>query len=316
MRQALTNNLRLLSWLWIAAATVAILFYAPVSVTYRYSGYSPKDDTVTKTEWIGPFGSARDSDSRMAVKSSLDFSRLIVVLLTMNFLPAVLLWRHDEVVVWLERQKRNSVTIDRSPKNEIATRARARREVLFSLCVVVVSAIGLLALGFFTDSKQRTSAERAVPQDAAVTKSQTPKTPPSPATSQEIGSPRLPTPTPLDPAPVVIEQPKPTPLESDSQNLRPDASLPEAKAIYRISGVMAGDFLNMRQGPGISYPVIQRLQNGVDGVTLIGNPTGSGKTKWQKINSRGVVGWVNADYLTSSSDSQNTKAVAPNANGR
>ena len=33
MRQALTNNLRLLSWLWIAAATVAILFYAPVSVT-------------------------------------------------------------------------------------------------------------------------------------------------------------------------------------------------------------------------------------------------------------------------------------------
>ena len=195
MRQALTNNLRLLSWLWIAAATVAILFYAPVSVTYRYSGYSPKDDTVTKTEWIGPFGSARDSDSRMAVKSSLDFSRLFVVLLAMNFLPAVLLWRHDEVVVWLERQNRNLVTIDRSPKNEIVTRARARREVLFSLCVgglVMVSAIGLLALGFFTDSKQRTSAESAVPQ-AGVTKSQTPKTPPSPATSQETGSPRLPT---------------------------------------------------------------------------------------------------------------------------
>ncbi|MGB9274353.1 MAG: SH3 domain-containing protein [Terrimicrobiaceae bacterium] len=105
-------------------------------------------------------------------------------------------------------------------------------------------------------------------------------------------------------------------MESDSQNLRPDASLPEAKATYRISGVMAGDFLNMRQGPGINYPVIQRLQNGVDGVTLIGNPTGSGKKKWQKIKSRGVVGWVNADYLTSSSDSQNTKAVAPNANGR
>ena len=35
---------------------------------------------------------------------------------------------------------------------------------------------------------------------------------------------------------------KSIPLESDSQNLRPDASLPEAKAIYRISGVMAGDF--------------------------------------------------------------------------
>ena len=185
--------------------------------------------------------------------------------------------------------------------------------------LVVVSAIGLLALGFFTDSKQRTSAESAVPQDAA--KSQTLKTPPSPATSQETPSPPLPTPTPLDPAPVVIEQPKLTPSESDPQNLRPDASLPEAKvpeakAIYRISGVRAGDFLNMRQGPGINYPVIQRLENGVDGVTLIGNPTGSGKKKWQKIKSRGVVGWVNSDYLTSSSDSQNTKAAAPNANGR
>ena len=190
MRQAMTNNLRLLCRLWIAAATVAILFYAPVSVTYRYSGYSPKDDTVTETESIRPFGSARDSGSRMAVKSSLDFSRLIVVLLTMNFLPAVLLWRHDEVVVWLERQKRNSVTIDQSPKNEIVTRARAWREVLFSLCVVVVSGIGLLALGFFTDSKQHTSAESAVPQDAAVTKLETQTPPSSPATSQETPSPR------------------------------------------------------------------------------------------------------------------------------
>ena len=73
MRQALTNNLRLL-WLWIAAATVAILFHYHLGNVARFCGYSPKNDTVTKTEWIGPFGSARDSDSRMAVKSSLDFS--------------------------------------------------------------------------------------------------------------------------------------------------------------------------------------------------------------------------------------------------
>ena len=315
MRQALTNNLRLLCWVWIVGSTIVILFHAPVTVTRK--SYTSSDSQVTSTEWIGPF--TQPLDAYRVTRSSIDFSRLVVVLLAVNFLPAVMLWRHDEVVGWLERQQRHRVRIDQAPKNEIVTRARARREVLFSLCVVglvMVSAIGLLALGFFTDSKQRASAESAVPQDAAVTKSQTPKTPPSPATSQETPSPRLPTPTPLDPTPVVIEQPKPSPLESDSQNLRPDASLPEAKAIYRISGVRAGDFLNMRQGPGISYPVIQRLQNGVDGVTLIGNPTGSGKKKWQKINSRGVVGWVNADYLTSSSDSQNTEAVAPNANGR
>ena len=189
--------------------------------------------------------------------------------------------------------------------------------------LVMVSTI--VAFALFADWKRRTSAqvqtETEVTHTAAVTKSQSPKTPPSPVTSQKTPSPALsatlPTSGPSDPARTVIEQSKPTPLESDSQNLRPDASLPEAKAIYRISGVMAGDFLNMRQGPGISYPVIQRLQNGVDGVTLIGNPTGNGKTKWQKINSRGVVGWVNADYLTSSSDSQNTQStVTPNTRGR
>ena len=77
------------------------------------------------------------------------------------------------------------------------------------------------------------------------------------------------------------------------------------------------DFLNMRQGPGISYPAIQRLQNGVNGATLIGEPISVGRTKWQKINSRGVIGWVNADYLTPSYDGQNTQnTVAPNARGR
>ena len=304
MRQALTNNLRLLCWVWIVGSTIVILFHAPVTVTRK--SYTSSDSQVTSTEWIGPF--TKPLDAYRVTRSSIDFSRLVVVLLAVNFLPAVMLWRHDEVVGWLERQQRHRVKIDQSPKNEIVTRARARREVLFSLCVVglvVVSAIGLLALGFFTDSKQHTSAESEVPQDAAVTKSATPKAPPSPA-SQETPSPSLPTPTPLDPAPVVIEQPKPSPLQSDSQSLRPAASLSTAKATYRISGVRAGDFLNMRQGPGINYPVIQRLQNGVDGVTLIGNPTGNGKKKWQKIKSRGVVGWVNADYLAPSYDGQNS----------
>jgi hypothetical protein len=315
MRQALTNNLRLLCWVWIVSSTIAILFHAPVTVTRK--SYTSSDSQVTSTEWIGPF--TQPLYAYRVTRSSIDFSRLVVVLLAVNFLPAVMLWRHDEVVGWLERQQRDRVKIDQSPKNEIVTRGRARREAVFSLCVVglvVVSAIGLLALGFFADSKQRASAESAVLQDAAFIKSETPETSPSPATSQETPSPSLPTPTPLDPAPVVIEQPKPTPLESDSQSLRPDASLSTTKATYRIAGLSAGDFLNMRQGPGINYPVIQRLENGVDGVTLIGNPTGSGKKKWQKIKSRGVVGWVNADYLTSSSDSQNTKAAAPNANGR
>ena len=184
--------------------------------------------------------------------------------------------------------------------------------------LVVVSAIALLALGFLADSKQRTSAqvqtEREVPHDAEATKSQTPKTPPSPAASQETASPHLPgqqpTPTPLDLAPVVIEQPKPAPLEPGSQNLPLDASLSKGKATYRIAGVRTDDFLNMRQGPGMNYRVIQRLQNGVDGVTLIDDPVRIGRTTWQKISSRGVVGWVNADYLTSSATARTPEPLA------
>jgi Bacterial SH3 domain len=189
-----------------------------------------------------------------------------------------------------------------------ADSANSSRSVRTTIGLVMVSAIGVLALGSLANPKQRTPArmqtKSQAPHDAAATKSQTSKTPPSPAAPQGTLPPLLsapqPTPTPLDPAPVVIGQPKPAPLESGSQNFRPDASLPKAKATYRISGVMADDFLNMRQGPGISYPVIQRLQNGVDGVTLIGGPVSKGRARWQKINSRGVVGWVNADYLAPS----------------
>ena len=61
---------------------------------------------------------------------------------------------------------------------------------------------------------------------------------------------------------------------------------------------MAGDFLNMREGPAITYRVVQRLENGFDGIVLIGKRVTNGSTGWQKINSRGVVGWVNAEYLT------------------
>ena len=115
--------------------------------------------------------------------------------------------------------------------------------------------------------KQRTSAESEVPQNSAITKSQTPKTPPSVAASQETPSPLSPagqlTPASSDSSP--IDQSKPTDLESDSQNSQSDPNLSKAKATYRVSGVMAGDFLNMRQGPRISYSVIQRLQNGVEG---------------------------------------------------
>jgi hypothetical protein len=53
----------------------------------------------------------------------------------------------------------------------------------------------------------------------------------------------------------------------------------------------------MREGPASTYPIDQRLQSGVNGIVLIGKPVFNGATKWQQVNSRGVIGWVNAYYL-------------------
>jgi uncharacterized protein YraI len=63
------------------------------------------------------------------------------------------------------------------------------------------------------------------------------------------------------------------------------------------------EFVNMRTGPAATYPVNQRLQKGVNGIVLLGGPVFNGPTKWQKINSRGVVGWVNANFLAKSTPS-------------
>jgi uncharacterized protein YggT (Ycf19 family) len=115
------RNLRVLCWGWIVGSTLVILFSAPVSVTRQESR-----SQVTSIEWIGPFGEPFRSYD--VTKSSIDFSRLIVVLLAVNFLPAVLLWRHDEIAGWLERHKRDPVTSDQSPRNEMLDRARAARD--------------------------------------------------------------------------------------------------------------------------------------------------------------------------------------------
>ena len=81
-----------------------------------------------------------------------------------------------------------------------------------------------------------------------------------------------------------------------------------------MAGVQRGDFLNLRQGPGQNYPIVQRLENGVDGIKLLGNVVNNGGTMWQKIESRGVQGWVAASYLAPDSRSLR-QAVAQKTEG-
>lgn len=155
--------------------------------------------------------------------------------------------------------------------------------------MVIIGLSVLVVIGVFADIRQRTSAHVRTESELLHGNSASPP----------LSTPQA-TPAPINPASAVIEQPNPTPLKPVSQSVAQDASLPKARATYRVSGVRAGDFLNMRKGPGARYSVIQRLQNGVDGITLIGEPVARGSKRWQKINSRGVVGWVSADYLSPS----------------
>ena len=60
------------------------------------------------------------------------------------------------------------------------------------------------------------------------------------------------------------------------------------------------EFANLRTGPGVNYPTTVKLQKGVQGITLIGQPVFNGPTKWQQVNSRGATGWVNANFLEAS----------------
>jgi hypothetical protein len=88
--------------------------------------------------------------------------------------------------------------------------------------------------------------------------------------------------------------PTPTPLPTSDPAVVP---APESITTYRVVGVPAGDFLNLRTGPGQNYPIVQRLQNGLDGITLLGSPVNNDGTIWQKIDSRGTQGWAVLSYL-------------------
>ena len=77
---------------------------------------------------------------------------------------------------------------------------------------------------------------------------------------------------------------------------------------YEVAGC---EFLNMREGPASTYPINQRLQSGVNEIVLIGKPVFNGATRWQQVNSRGVIGWVNAYYLRESIQPQPAATPVP-----
>jgi hypothetical protein len=70
-----------------------------------------------------------------------------------------------------------------------------------------------------------------------------------------------------------------------------------APQTYRVVNVREGDAVNIRQGPGSSYPVVARIPPGVRGIILGPRQVANGSTIWQEISVAGYVGWVNEVYL-------------------
>jgi hypothetical protein len=70
-----------------------------------------------------------------------------------------------------------------------------------------------------------------------------------------------------------------------------------AAATYRVVNVASRDFLNLRQGPGSSYPLVGRIRSNERGIRFTPRRTARGSTMWQEISVDGYTGWVNVIYL-------------------
>ncbi|WP_206171706.1 SH3 domain-containing protein [Thiorhodococcus mannitoliphagus] len=70
--------------------------------------------------------------------------------------------------------------------------------------------------------------------------------------------------------------------------------------LVQVTGVAAGDVLNVRSGPGTNYPIVGALSNGSSVYRL--RCEGQGRARWCEIEMRSDMrerGWVNAHYLQS-----------------
>ena len=74
-------------------------------------------------------------------------------------------------------------------------------------------------------------------------------------------------------------------------------STPNLQCVYRVIGIPKNDKLNMRSGPGASYPTIVALPYNACGIILIPETQVNGETTWQRIQYQDQTGWVNLEFL-------------------
>jgi hypothetical protein len=84
-------------------------------------------------------------------------------------------------------------------------------------------------------------------------------------------------------------------LSAFSQSLLP-APTPKPQT-YRVVNVPPSDFLYLRSGPGMNYPLVAKILPATTGITLEGIRATNGPTRWQRVRIGRVFGWVSEIYL-------------------
>jgi Predicted membrane protein len=75
------------------------------------------------------------------------------------------------------------------------------------------------------------------------------------------------------------------------------SSVQAATDVHVVTGVKAGEFLNMRADAGTNNSVVGRIPHNGQGIVTTGEEKKVGSTVWAKIYWKGVGGWVNKRYL-------------------
>ncbi|EIJ33392.1 SH3 domain-containing protein [Thiothrix nivea] len=80
--------------------------------------------------------------------------------------------------------------------------------------------------------------------------------------------------------------------------------------VFVVTGVKAGDFLNMRSGPGVSNAIVGRIPANGQGVVATGEEKKVGSTNWAKVYWVSVGGWVSKAYLLPEGQARKTPPAA------
>lgn len=84
---------------------------------------------------------------------------------------------------------------------------------------------------------------------------------------------------------------------SDSTNNSKRITNGTPSETFSVTGIEKGDFLNVRTGPGMSFPTSIKLQNGHRGLRIESRPAMNGNTEWVKVSMKEGVGWIRSKYL-------------------